>query len=128
MITICGMLEKGWESNMEHLVWRQLKGAFGVNLILVPFHYKTMEEALKNLKGKKVFLIPPGRIKSINFYNYKKPIGDVNYIFGRPGDNLVRYVTDKDDVVSVHTPNNTDLMAISVVGIILNEYRQQNNN
>ena len=48
MITICGILESGYESTMEHLVWRQLKGAFLVDLALVGHDYKTMEEALAN--------------------------------------------------------------------------------
>ena len=122
MITICGSLEEGYESSMEHLIWRQLKGAFGVKLVLAPKDFPTLEEAIKSLKGKKVFLIPPGRMKSINFQDFQVPEGDVNYIFGKPGDNLVRDVTDKDIVISLHTPNNTDLMAISMVGIVLHVY------
>ena len=121
MVTICGILEDGYESTMEHLMWRQLKGAYGVNLVLVPFHYPTMEEALDSLKGDKVFLIPPERVESQNFKDYNFPKEDVNYIFGKPGNNLVKYLKEEDDVVSLHTPNNVDLMAVCMVGIVLNE-------
>jgi len=121
-ITICGHLEDGYESSMEHLVWRQLKGAFGVKLLLAPKDYPTLEELIDSLKDKKVFLIPPGRVESQDFKDYKFPEGDINFIFGKPGDNLVRYVKEGDDVVSIYTPNNVDMMAVSAVGIILNKY------
>ncbi len=125
MITICGILEDGYEPTMEHLIWRQLKGAYDVKLVLVPLSFSTMREAIESLEGKNVFLIPPNRVAvSIDFNDYKLPKGDVNFIFGKPGDNLVKYVTEYDDVVSIHTPNNVDMMAVSVVGIVLNEYRQ----
>lgn len=119
MITICGILELGHDQKFEHLCWRQLKGAWGVNLILVGHNFDTMEEALDACPGSKVFFIPPGRVSSIDFDDYKPPDGDVTYIFGRPGNNLVRYVGD-DIVVSIHTPGATDMMAVSVVGIVLN--------
>lgn len=123
MITVIGMLENGWESNMEHLVWRQLKGAWRFNLVLVPIDHPTLEEALAANEGERVFLIPPGRTPSIDLRDYRPPEGDVVYVFGRPGENLVRYVRDDDAVVSIATPGATDMMAISVVGIVLNECR-----
>ena len=123
MITLIGMLEVGWEEDFEHLVWRQLKGAWKVNLKLIGHHYETMEEALESHDGPKVFLIPPGRTESIDFKDYIPPNGDIAYIFGRPGDTLVKYIQEDDVVISIHTPGKTDMMAISVVGIILNECR-----
>ncbi len=123
MITLIGMLEIGWEENFEHLVWRQLKGAWQVELKLVGHHYETMEQALDSHTGHKIFFIPPGRIESIDFNDFQPPEGDIAYIFGRPGDNLVKYIRENDMVVSIHTPGQTDMMAISVVGIILNECR-----
>ncbi len=110
---------------MELLVWRQLKGAWKVPLVLIPKDFTTMEEALETHRThKKVFFIPPGRIKSTDFRDFTLPEGDVLFVFGRPQENLVRFVQDGDDVVSIHTPGNTDMMAISVVGIALNEFRQ----
>ena len=122
------MLETGYESTMELLVWRQLKGAWQVPLVLVPRDFPTMEDALEAHNDyKKVFFIPPGRIESTDFRDFTLPEGDVLFIFGRPQENLVRFVQESDDVVSIHTPGKTDMMAISVVGIALNEFRQQNN-
>lgn len=110
---------------MELLVWRQLKGAWKVPLVLVPKDFSTMEEALDAHKEyKKVFFIPPGRIESTDFRDFTLPEGDVIFVFGKPGENLVRFVHDDDSVVSIYTPGNTDMMAISVVGIALNEFRQ----
>jgi len=124
-ITICGVLEDGYESTMEHLIWRQLKGAFGVKLLLAPKDFPTMRELVHSLKGRRIFFIPPGRMKSLDFYTYELPDGDVNLIFGRPGDNLVKYVRNEDDVVSIHTPNGTDMMAVSTVSIALNRYNER---
>lgn len=120
-ITICGSLEKGYESSMEHLAWRQLKGAYGVKLVLAPLHYPSLDEMIPNLKGKKIFLIPPGRTESKDFREYSFPDGEINLIFGTARESLARFVTDDDDVVSIHTHKNTDLMATSTVGIILNK-------
>lgn len=109
---------------MEFLVWRQLKGAWKVPLVLVPKDFATMAEALEAYDNyNKVFLIPPGRIKSTDFSDFVLPEGDVLMVFGNPEDNLVKYVQDDDDVVSIHTPGTADMMAISVVGIVLNEFR-----
>lgn len=122
MITVIGMLENGWETNMEHLVWRQLRGAWGFKLVLVPVDHATMEEALAACSGDRVFFIPPGRVMSTDFKDFTPPRGDVVYVFGRPGDNLVRYLEPADTVVSIHTPGEADMMAISVVGIVLYEH------
>ena len=118
------MLEVNWKEGFEHLVWRQLKGAWLVNLKLIGHDYETMEEALESHNGPKVFFVPPERTESIDFKDYIPPKGDIAYIFGKPGDNLVKYIREDDMVVSIHTPGKSDMMAISVVGIILNEHRQ----
>jgi len=123
MITLVGMLERGHDTKFEFMCWKQLKGAWQVELKLVGRDFETMEEALSSCTGHRVFLIPPGRTKSIDFKEYQPPGGDINYIFGRPGDNLVKYIQEKDTIVSIHTPGESDMMAISVVGIVLNEHR-----
>ncbi len=110
---------------MEHLVWRQLKGAWNVPLVLIPIDFATMTEALDAYNDhSKVFFIPPGRTDSSDFRDFVLPEGDVIIVFGRPEENLVRYVQEGDRVVSIHTPGTADMMAISVVGIVLNEFRQ----
>jgi hypothetical protein len=109
---------------MEQLAWRQIRAAYGVRMKLVPLDFPTMEEALDSVAGKKVFMIPEGRTDTIDFDRYKIPKDqDVVFVFGKPGDNLVRYITDDDDAVSIHTPNNVDMMAISVAGTVLNGIR-----
>ncbi len=110
---------------MELLVWRQLKGAWDVPLVLIPKDFATMQEALEAYNDhNKVFFIPPGRIGSTDLRDFTLPEGDVLLVFGRPQENLVRYVKEGDRVVSIHTPGTADKMAISVVGIALNEFRQ----
>ena len=110
---------------MELLVWRQLKGAWQVPLVLIPKDFATLQEALEAYDDhKKVFFIPPGRTDSSDFRDFVLPEGDVLLVFGRPQENLVRYIKEGDRVVSIHTPGTADMMAISVVGIVLNEYRQ----
>jgi hypothetical protein len=121
LVTICGSLERGYESSMEHLTWRQLKGAYGVKLVLAPLHYPSLDEMIPNLKGKKIFFIAPGRTESEDFKDYVFPEGDINLIFGTATENLVRFVTEDDDVVSIHTPHTSVLMSTSVIGIILNK-------
>lgn len=134
MITLVGILEPGYtpikerfakhKSTPEWLGWKQLAGAYQVKLCLVGFHYETMEEALEVTPGRRIFVIPPGRTESIDFKDFTTPPeDDIAYIFGCAGNNLTKYIKDGDTVVSIHTPYPADLMAISVVGIILNEHR-----
>jgi hypothetical protein len=127
MITLVSMLEKENDLTFEHLCWRQMKGAYQCNLISVGYDCDTMEEALDMTVGTRVFMIPPGRVDhSIDMADYTPPTGDVVYIFGRPGDNLVSYVREEDTVVHITTPVIVDMMAVTVAGIILYEYGQQN--
>lgn len=124
MITLVGILEPGYiKTTPEFLGWRQLAGAYQVKLALVGHHYDTLEEALTGQSGHKIFFIPPGRIESIDFKDFTPPKGDIVYVFGNTNENLVKYIREDDTVVSIHTPHQADLMAISVVGIVLNECR-----
>ena len=123
-VTICGCLENGYDKTLERLAWRQLKGAFEVNLVIAPKDFPTLAEAVDSLEGKKVFLIPPGRVESMDFRDFEIPDGEVNYIFGRPGDNLVKYLKEGDLVVSIHTPGNADMMAVATAAIILNKHHE----
>jgi hypothetical protein len=116
------MLEVGYDgSTMEHLIWRQLKGAWQVGLALVGHDYETMPELLAAYPGiPRVFFIPNGRVPSLDFdTEFTRPEGDVLYVFGRPLDNLVSYLSSGDTVVSIKTPGDTDMMAVSVVGIVM---------
>ena len=124
MITLVAMLEMGYpKTTPEFLGWKQLAGAYQVKLALVGHHYETMEEALAEQTGHRIFFIPPGRTESIDFKDFIPPEGDIVYVFGCAGNNLTKYIEGNDTVVSIHTPFQADLMAISVVGIVLNEHR-----
>jgi hypothetical protein len=122
LITLIGKLEKEHPVKFEHTCWKQLMGAWQVRLKLVGHHYKTMEEALDSYTGPRAFFIPPGRTKSMTLADYIPPT-EVAFIFGCPGDNLVKYVQENDTVVSITTPGTSDMMAVSAAGIVLYEYR-----
>lgn len=121
MIVLAGELEAGYEATLEHLIWRQLKGAYGVALALAPHDHASLEQALAAWPDhERVFLIPPGRTAaSVAFGDFCPPAGDVVYVFGRPGNNLVRLVAPGETVVSLHTPHPVELMAVSVAAIVL---------
>jgi hypothetical protein len=110
MVTVVGMLEREHPQKFEHLCWKQIRGAFQVKVILVGFDYETMQEALQHTVGHRVFFIPPNRTTSIDFKDFTPHEGDSVYVFGRPGDNLVKYINPEDTVVSIHTPGSNDLM------------------
>lgn len=118
MITILAVLEKGYESSFEHLAFRQIKGAFDCKLVCVPHDFDTLQEALDNTTGKKVFMIPPGRVvRSQEFSKVQVP-EDVVFVLGSPQENLVSYI-NSDTVAHITTTKNTDLMSVTVAGIIL---------
>lgn len=122
MITVVAMLEDGYESTMEHLCWRQIRAAFKVNrLICIGHDCQTMTQALCRVspEDRRVFVVPPGRTpKSVEFDDYSVP-ESVVFIFGKPGNNLVKYIAERDDAVHITTPGPADLMAITVAGMIL---------
>lgn len=124
MQTVLAYLEDGYELTYEHLAFRQLKGAYQCELVCIGHDYDTPEEALASVTGTKVFLLPPGRSElSVEMSSFTPPAGDVVYIFGRPGENMVSFIEEGDLAVHITTPGQTDMMAISVAGIVLNEYR-----
>ena len=123
MLTLCGMLEAGYDITLEHLIWRQMKGAFGVNLILARHDFPTIDDAIASLPpDPRVLLIPPGSLGELEAVELSAyvPLGeDTVYCFGAPGENLVRFVRPEDTVVTLTTPTPTDLMAVTMAGILL---------
>lgn len=120
MITILTMLETGYESTYEHLAFRQLKGAFKVNLISVPHDYTTFQDALDSAIGTKIFMVPPGVVKtSVEFSGYALPPGDIIFCFGSPQETMASYIKDH---IALHitTPAPVDMMAVCVAGMVLN--------
>ena len=120
MITILTMLEAGYESTYEHLAFRQLKGAYRCKLISVPHDYDTLSEALAAASGKRVFMVPPGRVpNSQEFSGYPLQSIDYVFIFGSPQENLVQFVGDSL-ALHITTPDPTvDMMAVCVAAQVL---------
>jgi hypothetical protein len=124
MITLLGYLEDGYDCTFEQLAWRQMKAAWDVELLLVGHGYDTVQEALDVAQGHRVFLEPPGRIgRSEEFSDWLSPADDLVFIFGRPGESMVSYIREEDTALHITTPRNTDMMAITVAGIVLYEHR-----
>lgn len=123
MITLLAYLEEGYESSFEHLAFRQLKGAYRCGLVCIGHDYTSPEEALESVKGTKIFMLPPGRLaRSVEFPEFELPPDPV-FIFGRPGETMVRFIGPEDLAVHITTPGKADMMAVTVAGIVLNEYR-----
>lgn len=122
MITILSMLEEGYESSFEHLAFRQLKGAYQCNLVCVPHNYSTFQEALDNTAGEKVFMVPPGRVAHSTEFSEYAPTGDEVFCFGSPQESMASYISENDTALHITTPEATDIMAVCVAGIVLNEY------
>ena len=117
-ITILAVLEVGYESSFEHLAFRQLKGAYMCNLICVPHHFETLDIALKNAPGTKVFMLPPGRVDSKEFSDFELPDGDVTFIFGSPQETLKTFVGN-DIALHITTAGLSDMMAVCVAAQVL---------
>src|SRR6056297_2519991 len=103
-ITVVGMWEKGWlDPSVEHMMLRQLRGAYKFDrLIMIPKllegvskrsceQYDTIEEALENVEGTKVFLEPNGEHRLSDI-----PGEDIVYIMGNASRSNERYVTEND--------------------------------
>ena len=119
MITILSMLEASYKSTYEHLAFRQLKGAYKCNLVCVPHNYATFQEALDATKGRKIFMVPPGRAASKEFSDFILPDGDVVFCFGSPEENMLSYVGRKT-ALHITTPDPTvDMMAVCVAAQVL---------
>lgn len=133
MITVIGMWEPGYtdeQSYFENTVWNQTISCFAVDRYIMvcgeetglkavskPEQYDTMDEALSTTKGKRIFLTFP--IKGAkDMKTFKHPKNAV-YIFGKPSDNLLKYVRKQDIKLHIFTPNNVDMLACSCVAAVL---------
>jgi len=120
MITILSMLEEGYESSFEHLAFRQLKGAYGCNLVCVPHDYATFQEALDATEGVKIFMTPPGRVShSEEFSDFVLPEGDLVFCFGSPQEKMTSYISQEDTALHITTASPVDMMAVCVAAIVL---------
>lgn len=134
MITVIGMWEQGYsleQTFIEDSIWKQTLNAFAVDRFVMvtypeiyidkvtsPEQYNTMEEALASSKGERVFLSYQIVEGVVDMKDFVHPT-DAIYIFGRPGDNLIRYMQPKDHKVHITTLNNTDMLGCSCVAAVL---------
>lgn len=122
MITILANLEVGYESSFEHLAFRQLKGTYQCKLVCVPHDFPTFQEALDSVKGTKIFMVPPDRVKHStefeHFSRYSVPGDNVVFCFGSPQETMVPYIED-EIALHITTPGSADMMAVCVAGIVL---------
>lgn len=134
MVEIISLWEKGWlDPKIEAFMWKQVCSAYQVkSMTMVPkllpsrtnlFQFDNIEDALSEVQGEKVFVLPEGRHKNAVVLEEFKHPKHACYIFGNAVNNLVSLITEKDKVVTIKTPQNTDMFAISVVNTILYERR-----
>lgn len=136
MVTVIALRETGYfDFELGHVseesLWLQMCSAFKVDkFFLVPKignavfdKYQTIQEAIKDATGKKVFLeeekraIEIGR-KPIYLRDFSHP-ADVVYIFGCSGQDTSKWVTKDDELISVKVPQHTDMFGVSVASMVL---------
>jgi len=119
VVTLLGILERGYESTFEHLAYRQIKGAYQCGLVCVPHHYATFQEALNLVQGTKIFLVPPGRVEhSVEFSDFVLPEGDIVFCFGSPQETMVNFIGE-EIALHITTPGSADMMAVTVAGMVM---------
>lgn len=132
MISVLGMWERWPEpERLERRLWKATIEAFAVDAwsmcdvyggpFTSPVQYEDLVTMIAAHPGPKTFLIPPGRVDKrsewFNLDNYDHPNGI--YVFGCARENLVRYVTPADDVVSICTPQRADLFGAVALAAVL---------
>jgi hypothetical protein len=131
MITICSRWETAqMPPQIEWQLWRQIKGAFLVDRFnfvpVIPefergrlFQYNTMEEALANAEGERVFLEPKG-MRSARAI----PGGDIVLVIGDTfNDNLA--LAKDSETYRIATPGRTVLYGSNAAAAALAMRRPQ---
>lgn len=132
MITILGLWETVWMGpRTERRVWQQTMYSFKVDRWAMtalkdaqtapwtyPVPFEDVGEMLAAYPGKKTFLMCPDRMESQDLIEYEHP-EDAIYVFGNNAQNLVKFVSDEDDVVTINTPWDGTLFAHCAAPIVL---------
>jgi len=130
MITVLGMWESVWmeAERTERRIWKQTIQAFGVDRWAMcdvrggpftsPLQHPSIPEMLAANPGPKTFLIPPGRVDSIDLADYEHP-SDAIYVFGNTAQSLAGYLTNEDESVSIYTPAAADMFGHAVLAAVL---------
>jgi len=125
MLTICTHWEdQQMPPELEWRMWRQIKGAFGVNRFVLAPHlldtggadqYPTIEEGLATCTGKRVFLEPEGTdsLETI------KGLQDMTLILGWTFGSNKHLVQPGDLCIKIASPNPTDLYGMNAAAIAL---------
>ena len=130
MVTVIGLWEPVWmdSERSERRLWKQTMQAFKVDQWIMtpsngkvfscPVQYDTIEEALNSVEGKKTFFVPSKTAKGIKLEDYKHPKNAI-YVIGSAAENLKKYMTDDDDIVTLYTDGDTDLFGCCFIPIVL---------
>ena len=131
MVTVIGMWESEWMDweRTERRIWKQTIQAFEVDhWVMVPGEtgkftspemYDDMKTALAACPGKKTFLVAPKSYpdaKPLHLYKHPK---DAIYVFGNSVEHLLGFVTDKDDIIGLHTPVPSGMFGHTVLCSVL---------
>jgi hypothetical protein len=103
---------------VEAKLWRQLRGAFGINqLIEVPGDFATVEEALENSPGARVFLEPKG----VHSLAAMPPDGDLVLIVGNTAENNLSLARPSETyyIATNGTENHNHLYGVNAAAIAL---------
>ena len=136
-VTVVARWDPGWfgfEYGLltEYSVWEQVLISYGVDRrIFVPKlmvsstleQYNTLDEALANVSGQKVFLEKAERAVEIGrepvfLKNFQHP-KDAVYIFGNTPTDNSSWVEEDDVLLSIDIPYDGDMFGFTVVGIVL---------
>ena len=105
-------------SLVEAKIWRQLRGAFRIDqLIEVPGDFATVEEALENAPGARVFLEPKG----VHRLDAMPPDGDLVLIVGNTAENNLAYAHPDETyyIATNGTENHNHLYGVNAAAIAL---------
>jgi len=114
-------LEPGFSEEqtfMERRIWRQMKGAYDLDLILVDPD-DTASRSM--LVGQAVFMNPWEGIM-LSEYTHPK---EATYFFGNVTTSLLELKEEGDDQVRIVTPKPCDMFGCSAAAIVLNERLNQ---
>jgi len=141
-VTVIARWETGWFGFdrgllTEYSIWEQAFISYGVDrAIFVPKlmnstleQHDTLEEALAQVSGKKVFLEKPERAEKIGrnpvyLRDFQHP-ADAVYIFGNTSTDNSSWVRENDILLSVDIPYDGDMFGLTVVGIVLYDRRMK---
>lgn len=133
MVTVLGIWETVWmeSERTERRIWKQTIQAFAVaswgmtpvngGPFTSPKQEATLAELLAAHPGPKTFLVPTFRAAELsaeNLSDYTHP-KDAIYVFGSTAESMVRHIAPGDDIVTIQTPQHTDMFAPAVLAAVL---------